>query len=108
MDVSQLTKTRRSYVLSPRYHFSNLSALYVVTLQQWFLTMGSIESQGFGGLVHPARLCTNTVYSYIHMFEFEEERKAPTMKGSMNSCMELVGFITSEKVKNHCSTVSLD
>ena len=39
-------------------------------LDQWFLTWVPSVSQfqGFGGLVHPARLCTNTVYSYIHMF----------------------------------------
>ena len=45
-------------------------------LRQWFLTRGvrsnptgSVSQfQVFGGLVHPARLCTNTVYSCIHMF----------------------------------------
>ena len=26
-----------------------------------------------------------------------------TTKGSMNACMELVGFSTSNKVRNHCS-----
>ena len=26
----------------------------------------------------------------------------PIMKGSMNACMELVGFGTSNKFKNHC------
>ena len=31
------------------------------------LNLGSIEPRGFDGLVHPARLCTNTVFSYIHM-----------------------------------------
>ena len=30
-----------------------------------------------------------------------EEKKAPTMKDSMNACMELIGFSTSNKVKNH-------
>ena len=40
-------------------------------------------------------------------FEFEGKKKHfifPTMKGSMNACMELVGFSTSNKVKNHCSS----
>ena len=50
------------------------------------------QFQGFGGLVHPARLCTNTV----------QKKKAQTTKGSMNACMELMGSSTSNKVKNHC------
>ena len=29
----------------------------------------------------------------------------PTTKGSMNACMELLGFSTSNKVKNHCFNV---
>ena len=33
--------------------------------------------------------------------EFEEEKKA---QGSMNACMELVGFSTSNKAKIHCNT----
>ena len=28
------------------------------------------------------------------------------IEGSMNACMELVGFSTSNKVKNHCSRVN--
>ena len=60
------------------------------------------QFQGFGGLVHPARLYTNTVYIVMNMcFEFEEQKKAPTTKGSMNACTELVGFSTSNKAKNH-------
>ena len=29
-----------------------------------------------------------------------------TMKGSMNACMELVGFSTSNKVKNHWPNIN--
>ena len=45
------------------------------------------------------------IVKYI-CFEFEGKKAYfifPTMKGSMNACMELVGFSTSNKVKNHCS-----
>ena len=41
-------------------------------------------------------------------FEFEGKKayfSFPTMKGSMNACMELVGFSTSNKVKNHWSRI---
>ena len=49
-------------------------------------------------------LCTNTVYSYIHVLNLKGKKAHfifPTTKGSMNACMELVGFSTSNKVKNH-------
>ena len=80
-------------------------------LRQWFLAWvrsnlrGSVSQfHGFGGLVHPARLCINTVYSYIYRF-WIWRKKVQTMKGSMNACMKLVGFSTSNKVKNHCANV---
>ena len=54
---------------------SNKDAFSHLSLGQRFLTWvrsnprGSVNQfQGFGDLVHPVRLCTNTVYSYIHMF----------------------------------------
>ena len=53
----------------------SLPHLPQVLVDKWFFTWvqsnprGSVSQfQGFGGLVHPARLCTNTVYSYIHAF----------------------------------------
>ena len=53
-------------------------------------------------------LCTNTVYYIVIIvkyigFEFEKKKHFifPTMKGSMNACMEFLGFSTSNKVKNH-------
>ena len=50
-------------------------------LTQWFLTCvrsnarDSVNQfQGFAGLVHPARLCTNTVYSYIHVLNLKKKK----------------------------------
>jgi len=44
-------------------------------------------------------------YIVIHIsFGFEEKKGYlifPTMKGSVNACMELVGFDFSKKVKNY-------
>ena len=41
-------------------------------------------------------------------FEFEENNHIfPTMMGSMNVCMERVGFSISNKVKKHCNTKRL-
>ena len=73
------------------------------------------QFQGFGGLVHPTRLipfltlawpvCAQIQSIAICIcFEFEEKKAPfifPTTKGSMNACMEHVGFRTSKKVKNH-------
>ena len=33
------------------------------------------QFQRFGGLVHPARLCTNTLYSYIHKIYIWSKKK---------------------------------
>ena len=48
-----------------KYGHSSIPSIPIAVV----LILGSMSQfQGFGGLVHPARLCTNTVYSYIHMF----------------------------------------
>ena len=66
------------------------------------LNQGSIEPQGFGESVSRGRrkdiLSNKTKKNKIHGTHFI----FPTTKGSMNACMELVGFNTSNKVKNHC------
>ena len=77
------------------------------------------QFQGFGGLIHPTRVicdvtlclasfCT-TVYIIYICSEFEERQifisqttKVWNLYGTYNACMELVGFITSKKVKNRC------
>ena len=53
-------------------------------------------------------LYTHVIYiCYIHVYvtclEFEEEKKVPTTKGSMNARMEPVWFSASNAVKNHCT-----
>jgi len=57
-------------------------------------------------------LCTITINSsmlYIQHICFEFEGKItfyfPTAKGSVNAYMELVALSTSNKVKNHCTSV---
>ena len=79
--------------------------MYIV---HWFLTFGSIERQGFGESVSGVSVvwftplvCALIHYIVIYMcLEFEEEKKAPTTKGSMNAGMELVGFSTSNALMN--------
>ena len=69
--------------------------------------------QGFVGLVHPiliihdVTLCLASLalIKYIVIYiccEFEEK----TLDASMNAIMELVGFSTSRKAKNHYSTLT--
>ena len=62
------------------------------------LKLGSIEPQGFGesnsgDLNNKGKI--NKIHDTHHIFA--------TTKGSMNECMELVGFSTSNQVKNHLS-----
>ena len=52
------------------------------------LKLGSIKAQGFGGLE-------------VRRFGLKKHIYFPTTKGSMNACVELVGFIASNKVKDH-------
>ena len=44
-------------------------------------------------------LCTNKIYTYVLKKSY---LIIPIMKGSVNALMELAGFSTSNKVKNHC------
>ena len=60
------------------------------------------QFQGFGGSVHPARLCTIIQYIVIYICFELEEKITPTTNGSMNACMELVGLSASNAVKKHC------
>ena len=71
-------------------------------LTQWFLTWvrsnprGSVSQfQGFGS----KRFWAIKVNKKIHDTHFI----FATTKDSMNACMELIGFCTSNKVKNHCN-----
>ena len=65
------------------------------------LKLGSIEPQGFGESVSCVQQedilsnesKKNKIYDTHFIFA--------TTKGSMNACMELVGFSTPSKVKNH-------
>ena len=65
------------------------------------LNLGSIELLGFGELVSGVRqyeiLIDENKINKIH----DAHSIFPTTKGSMNACMELVGFSTSNKVNNH-------
>ena len=50
------------------------------------------------------RVCALTQHKLYTCFEFEEIKVHfifPPMKGSMNACMELVGFNIPKKGKNH-------
>ena len=70
-------------------------------LTQWFLTWVRSNPRGSAVWFTPL-VCALIQYIVIYTcFEFEEENKYPTTKGSMNACMELAGFSTSHKVKNH-------
>ena len=64
------------------------------------LNHGSIEPQGLGESVSGVRrqeiLSNKSEKNKIHDTHFI----FATTKGSMNACMELVGFSTSNKVKN--------
>jgi len=65
------------------------------------LNLGSIKPQGFGesvsGVQRQEILSNKSKKNIIHATHFI----FATTKGSMNACMELVGFSTSSKVKNH-------
>ncbi len=77
-----------SYIVTAWYQAERL-----VSLAQWFLTWVQSNPRG------------SVVWGFIG--EYEKEKKhfvLPTTKGSMNACMELVGFSVSSKVKNHCSS----
>ena len=68
--------------------------------------LGSIEPQRFGDSVSGVRrqeiLSNKSKNNKIHYTYFI----FPTMKRSMNACMELVGFSTVNKVRNHWPSVS--
>ena len=69
-----------------------------------FFNLGSIEPQGFGGSksgVRRQEILSNKSRKKIHDIHFIFH----TIKGSMNGCMELEGFSTSNKVKNQCSVL---
>ena len=76
--------------------------VYTVVLNQV-----SIEPQRFGESVSGVRRqailsnksTKNEIYATHIIF--------PTTKGSMNGSRELVGFSTSNKIKNHCSRLRL-
>ena len=62
------------------------------------LNLGSIGPQGLwvrrrGILSNKSK--RNKIHDTYFVF--------PNNKGSINACMEIVGFSTSNKVKNHCS-----
>ena len=67
------------------------------------LNLDLIESQWFGESVSGVRrqeiLSNESKINKIHDAHFT----FPSTKGSMNAYMELVGFSTSNKVKNHCN-----
>ena len=67
------------------------------------LNLGSIEPQGLGesvsGIQRQEILSNKSKINKIHDTHFI----FPTPKGSINACMELVGFSISNEVKNHCS-----
>ena len=56
-----------------------------------------------------ARLCTNSGYSYTHIFEFEENSRFHfskyKVKGSMNAYMRLVLFSIFGKVEDYRSSL---
>ena len=64
--------------------------------------LGSIEPQRFGVSVSGAWrlqiLSNKSNENKIH----DTHVIFPTTKGSMNACMELIGFSNSNEVKNHC------
>lgn len=51
-------------------------------------------------------LCTSKIYTYVLNLK-KSYFIFPIKKGSVNAHMKLVGFSTSNKVKNHCSSVLL-
>ena len=69
------------------------------------LNLGSIEPQGFdesvSGIQKLDILSDKNKINKIHDTHFI----CPTTKGSMNACMELVGFSTSNMVENHCGRI---
>ena len=66
------------------------------------LNLGSIETQGFGESVSGVR--QQEIFSNKSKKDkiLDTHFIFPTTQGSINACMELVGFSTSDKVKNHC------
>ena len=65
--------------------FCSLNTLILCATDAWFI------------------LCSDKIYTYIlkkSYFIF------PITKGSVNALMKLAGFITSNKVKNHWSSIS--
>ena len=83
---------------------SLITVFRIITIPVVF-NLGSIEPHGFGESVSGVSavwftplVCALHIVIYI-CFEFKE-KKSPIRKGSMNACMELVGFSTSNKVKN--------
>ena len=63
------------------------------------LNLGSIEPQGFGESVSGVRR-QEILSNKIRKKEFMTHFIFPTTKGSMNAFLELVGFTTSNKVRN--------
>ena len=70
------------------------------------LNLGWIYPQEFGesalGVRRQEILSNKSKKNKIHDMHFI----FATMKGSMNACMELVGFSTSNKVKNHWPNIN--
>ena len=65
------------------------------------LNLGSVEPQGLGESVSGVRrqeILSNK--SWINQIR-DTHFIFPTTKGSMNACMEFMGFSTSNRVKNH-------
>ena len=54
-------------------------------------------------MMHGTVLCTFAIYIYLEFEEIKTHFFFPTTKGSMNACIELVGFSAPKNVKNLCS-----
>ena len=79
---------------------------------RWFrpvvLNLGSSEPRGFGESVSGVRRLRDfgnkNKINKIHDTHFN----FATTKGSINSCMELVGYSTFIKVNNHCISMNIE
>ena len=80
-----------------------MSALINVYSVAVVFNLGLIELQGFSESVSGVRqqdiLSNKSKLNKIHDTYFI----CPTIKSSMNACMELVGFSTSINANNHCN-----